>query len=159
LHDLQHKQAAACLILFVFDVRPELVLFQFFGPVLMRALLLSQVVKQLPEARVLRSSGRLFVEAACLHLHRACLVPDRFQPEWPYQPDRLPAHKASHVVPAKERYVVAKLLAKELDEAPPVARFLGPHAVEDLRRSRKVLTEALGEIGIDPLVFFFKRYG
>jgi hypothetical protein len=62
-------------------------------------------------------------------------------------------------VTAKERYVVAKLLAKELDESPPVARFLGPHAVEDCRRSRKVLTETLGEVGIDSLVFFFQRYG
>ena len=55
--------------------------------------------------------------------------------------------------------MVAKLLAKELDEAPPVTRFLVAHAVEDRRRSRKVLAEALGEIGIDSLVFFFKRYG
>jgi hypothetical protein len=68
-------------------------------------------------------------------------------------------HKASHILPAKKRYVVAKLLAKEFDEAPPVARFLGPHAVEDRRRSRKVLAEAFGKVGIDPLVVFFKRYG
>jgi hypothetical protein len=34
-----------------------------------------------------------------------------------------------------------------------MARFLAPHAVEDRRRSRKVLAEALGEVGINPLVF------
>jgi hypothetical protein len=52
-------------------------------------------------------------------------------------------------VPAKERYVVATLLAKELDKAPPMARFFGRHAVKDGRRSRKILAEILGEIGID----------
>jgi len=54
--------------------------------------------------------------------------------------------------------VVAKLLAKELDESPPMARFFGLHAIKDRRRSRKVLAKTLGEIGLDPLVFF-KRYG
>src|SRR5713226_512086 len=132
---------------------------QFFGPIFMRALLLSQVVEQLPHARVHRSGGRRLVEAARLHFHCACLVPDRFKPEWPYQPDRFPVHEPSDVVTAKERYVVTKLLPKEFDEAPPMARFLLPHAVEDRRRSRKALAEALGEIGINPLVFFFKRDG
>jgi hypothetical protein len=68
-------------------------------------------------------------------------------------------HETSDVVTANERYVVTKLLPKEFDEAPPVTRLLVPHAVEDRRRSRKVLTEAVGEIGINPLVFFFKRDG
>ncbi len=68
-------------------------------------------------------------------------------------------HKASDVVPANQRYMVAKLLSKELDETPPVARFLGLHAVEDRCRSREVLAETLREFAIDPLVVFFKRYG
>jgi hypothetical protein len=101
--------------------------------------------------------GTLLVETARLHLHRAGLVPDRFEPEWPYQPDWFPVHETSDLVTANERYVITELLAKEFDQAPPVTSFLVPHAVEDCGRSRKVLPQTVGEIGIDPLVFFFKR--
>ena len=132
---------------------------QLFGPIFMRTLLLSQIVEQLPQTRVLRPSGGLFVEAACFRLHRADLLPDDFEPQRLYQPDRLPVHETSDVVTADQGYVVAKLVPKEFDEAPPVVRFFASHAVEHRRRSRKVLTETLGEIGIDPLVFFFKRDG
>jgi len=50
LHDLQHKQTAACLIFLC--LRPALACpFKFFGFILVRALLLSQIVQQLPHAR------------------------------------------------------------------------------------------------------------
>jgi hypothetical protein len=68
-------------------------------------------------------------------------------------------HETSDVVTAKEWYVVTKLLPNQFHEAPPMARFLVPHAVEDRRPSPKALAEALGEIAIDPLVFSFKRDG
>jgi hypothetical protein len=66
-------------------------------------------------------------------------------------------YETSDVVTPEQRYVVTILLPKELDEAPPVVRFLVPHAIEDRCRSWKVVTEAFGKIGIDSLVFFFKR--
>src|SRR5258708_37231364 len=41
LNDLQDKQGAVCLVLFVLDVPPQLVLFQFFRLLFRRALLLT----------------------------------------------------------------------------------------------------------------------
>src|SRR5438270_882653 len=125
----------------------------------MRALLLRQVIQQLPQTRVVRPSRRLFVEAARLHFHRSCLAPDRFEPEWAYQPDWFPVHETSDVLTANERHVLTELVPKEFDEAPPVTRLLAAHAVENRGRSRKILPQAVSVVGIDPLVFFFKRDG
>src|SRR5689334_24550521 len=112
----------------------------------MRALLLSQIVEQLPDTGVGCPCGSLFVEAACLHLHGTGLIANGFETERPYQPDRLPGYEASDVMTANQRYVVAELLPKEFDQAPPVARLLFPHAVEDRRRGREVLAETVGKI-------------
>jgi hypothetical protein len=102
---------------------------QLVSPIFMRTLLLSQIVEQLPQAGVFRPAGSLFVEAACFRLHRADLLPDDFEPQRLYQPDRLPVHETSDVVTADQGYVVAKLVPKEFDKAPPVAGFFAPHAV------------------------------
>src|SRR5205085_304342 len=88
-----------------------------------------------------------------------CLLPDHFQAQWPDQPHRFPVHEPFNILAAKVRYVVAKLLAKELDKASPVTGFLDPHVVEERRRGRKILTKTVREIGVDPLVILFQSYG
>jgi hypothetical protein len=112
LYDLQNEQAPVRLIFPVFDVGLKLGSFEFFGAIFVRAFLLRQVVEQLANTGVLRSCGRLLVEAPALNFHGAGLIADRVEPQWLHQPDRIAMHKAPHVLAANQWNVLAELLAE-----------------------------------------------
>ena len=139
------------------DVAAEFVLFQLFGAVSCDALFLRQIVEQLADVGVLAARRRLLIKLARLRLHRRRRVAHRVQTQRANQPHGLAIDEAADVLAADQRDVVAEFLLGELDQAPAMARFLQPHAVENGRRRRKILPQAFGEVGVDFLILFFER--
>ena len=58
-----------------------------------------------------------------------------------------------------KRNVIAESLLVHLDQALAVARFLGLHFLEDLRRSRIALPQSFGEVAVNAAVLFFELNG
>src|ERR1700680_218337 len=114
----------------------------------MRPLLLRQVVEELPHTGVLRPARRLFVKATAFHFEHDRLIAYRVEPQWPYQPDGLALHEPFHILPPDQRNVLAEALLIKLDQPAPVAGLLHGPAIEDGRRSREILPQAFGIIGI-----------
>ena len=73
MYDLQHEQPPVSFVLFVFGIAGELFFLEFVGALLMVPLFIGQIVKQLPDARVLRPRRRLLVEPARFEFN-CCLL-------------------------------------------------------------------------------------
>ena len=71
----------------------------------------------------------------------------------------MPLTLAANVVPPDERNVVAELLPVKSNQPLAMADLFLTHLVKDLCGTGKVLTQVLGEVGVDALVVFFQRYG
>src|SRR5207247_3181619 len=127
------------------------------GTISMRALFLSQVVEQLAHTGVLCARSRLFIEAPTLHFHGAGLVPHGIETQRLHQPDWPSVNESPYVLPPDERNVLAEFPLVDLDQSAPVSRFFRAHAVKHRRRCWKILAQTLSVIGVDALVFFFKR--
>ena len=93
---------------------------------------------------ILGSIAGMFVEATAFDFHGARLVPDGFQSQRTYQPDRLSLHEASHVLTPKQRNVVAEFLLEKIHQTAAVSGFLAAYAIEDCGRSWIVLPQAPG---------------
>jgi len=124
-----------------------------------RPLFLSQVVEQLSNACVLGSRRSAFVKTARLDFNGAGLLPHGFEAKRSHEPDRLALHEPLHVLSADEWNVLPELCAVRLDQPASVPRLLGSHPVEHRRGRRKVLSQTLGKVGVDALVFFLQRNG
>ncbi len=59
----------------------QLLLFQFFGPVLVDAFFLRKIVQQLPGVGVLRARRGFLIKPPALDFHGGRLLADRFQPQ------------------------------------------------------------------------------
>ena len=126
---------------------------------LVGTLFLRQVVQQLADAGSCVRAARRFVEAAGLHFHGGDLFADRSRLSgW----DSQRAWRCTKPFTSWRRMSgmwSPKRCVKQLDQAAPVAGFLLAHAVEHGGRTGKIVAQALGEIGVDALVFFFQRDG
>ena len=156
LHDLQHEQPAAGLVLFALDVGGAACLFESSARFSCERSSCGQVVEQLADAGVLRAGRGPFIKSAALHFHRRGLLADRVESQRPHQPDRAPLHEAVNVLPADQRNVVAELRLVQFDQTAAVCGFLLAHAVEDRGRSGEILAQPLGEVGVDAFVFFLQ---
>src|SRR5438309_113834 len=111
LNNLQDEQLAIGLLLLRYCVFRKLVLFQFLGAILMRALFLGQIIEQLPNAGVLHASCRALIKTPGLRLHGGSFVADLLQAERVNQPDGTAVNKSFYVLPPNQRDVIAEFAA------------------------------------------------
>src|SRR6476646_9859423 len=100
-------------------------------------LFVREIVKQLPDAGILRTPRGFLIEAARLELNGAGLPSHRLEPKGTHQPNRLALHEAAHVLAANERDMFSEFLLVQLDKPPTVPRFFLPHPVANRGRGRE----------------------
>src|SRR5580692_8837520 len=157
LHNLQHEEPPLRFLFIGFYIGRKLFLVQFLGSLFVFALFIDEIVKQLPDAGILRALRRLFIEAARLHFHGAGFLAHRLDTQRTNQPKRGTLHKSAHVLPPDEGDMFAKLLAEEFDQPPAVPRFLLAHPLKHCRGRGVIRPQPFGKIRVYPLIFFFQR--
>ena len=120
---------------------------------------LGQIVEQAADIHIPGPGGGPGVELLGFHLHGRGETAHGVESEGPHQPDGLALHEALDVLAANQRDMVAELAFEQVGQALAMGRFLGAHAFQDLGRGRERFPQAVGEIGIDPLVFLFQGDG
>jgi len=128
LNNLQNKQTAVGFLFFGLDAGGELFFFELIGTLFVAALLVGQVVQELPNAGVLRTPSSLLVETARLKFDGAGLPSNGIQPERAHQPDGLALNESAHVLAADERDVLAEFFLVQLNQTPAMPGLLVPHA-------------------------------
>ena len=106
----------------------------------------SEIAQELAHAGVGCPSGCRFVKALGFQLHQLGLFLHRLEAERPYQPDRRPAHKAAHVLPANQWDMLAEPRAVKIQQTMTMGILVLPHAGELFGLLRMILRQGLREI-------------
>ena len=115
-----------------------------------------QVAQQFAHRGIGGSLRRQLVEAPRFHLHHRRPLAHRVDAQLSDQPHRPVLHKALHVGPANQGNVLAKALAVEFDQRPPVVDLLVLHLAEHLGRAGIVGLEPRGNIGVNAAVLLLR---
>jgi hypothetical protein len=159
LDDLQHEEPTLCFLFFLFLAAAQLFAAQFLCPVGVIALLLRQIIQQLPHSGIPRARRGPLVEAARFHLHGAGLLGHCVQPQGLQQPYRPPLDEPANVLPADQWNMLTEFGAEQLNQPAAVPGLFLAHALKDLGSLRKILPESFGQIRIDALIFLFESDG
>ena len=116
-----------------------------------------QVAEQLANAGIGCLLLRALVEAARLELHDLDLLADRIDAERPRQPDGLAVDEAFDVLAADVRNVLAESRPVGFDQAGAMLRLFLAHLVEHPGGGRIAFAKPIGEVRVDPSVFFLER--
>ena len=152
LHHAQNKQPPRRFLLPLARRRRQMLPLQLPRQRRMFRLSRRQIPQQFPRRHIAGPLRRPLIKPPRLGLHRLGQFPHRLDPQRPHQPHGPMPNKPLHILPPNQRNMLAKTLAIQLRQHPPMLLLLGLHPLKHLRRRRIIRPQRKIDIRINPRI-------